>query len=49
MACRLVVCQHPARIRGFNCNRTLKVDNATCGHEAPCLDVAEQLPGAGGA
>jgi hypothetical protein len=49
VACRLVVCRHPARIRGFNCNRTLKVDNATCGHEAGCLDVAEQLPGAGGA
>ena len=49
VACRLVVCENPSRIPDFNCNKTYKVDDATCGHEAGCLDRPEQLPGAGGA
>jgi hypothetical protein len=50
VACRLVVCQHPAEISGFNCNRTYKQDDNTCVHDAPCLKGAVgQLPGAGGA
>jgi hypothetical protein len=50
VACRVVVCQHPASISQFNCNRTYKVDNAVCGHEAGCLKkpAVQQLPGAGG-
>jgi hypothetical protein len=50
VACRVIVCKHPASISDFNCNSTLKIDNATCGHEAGCLKpLVEQLPGAGGA
>ena len=49
VACRLVVCQHPAGIPEFNCNSTLKVDNTTCSHDNRCLKpLVEQLPGAGG-
>jgi hypothetical protein len=50
VACRLVICRHPAEIPGFNCNRTYKEDDNTCVHDAPCLkDAVRQLPGAGGA
>jgi hypothetical protein len=49
VACRLVVCENPSRIPDFNCNSTVKYDDATCGHEAGCLDKPEQLAGAGGA
>jgi hypothetical protein len=50
VACRVIVCKHPASISRFNCNRTLKIDNATCSHDAGCLKAkVEQLPGAGGA
>jgi hypothetical protein len=50
VVCRVVVCQHPASVAGFNCNSTFKVDDVTCPHNAGCLkDVVEQLPGAGGA
>jgi hypothetical protein len=50
VVCRVVVCRHPATVDGFNCNRTFKVDDATCRHGAGCLkDVVVQLPGAGGA
>jgi hypothetical protein len=49
VACRVVVCQHPASIPEFNCNRTYKVDNNVCAHEGGCLKPSvEQLPGAGG-
>jgi hypothetical protein len=50
VACRVVTCQHPATISRFNCNRTLKIDNAVCGHEAGCLKqpAVQQLPGGGG-
>jgi hypothetical protein len=49
VACRIVVCQHPAAISEFNCNHTYKVENAVCGQEGGCLKpVVEQLPGAGG-
>jgi hypothetical protein len=50
VACRVVVCQHPATIPGFHCNATLKEDNTTCTHDAPCLtDLVQQVPGEGGA
>ena len=49
VACRLVVCQNPADIAGFNCNGTVKFDDSTCGHEAGCLTYPEQLPTPGGA
>jgi hypothetical protein len=51
VACRVIVCKHPASISRFNCNSTLKIDNATCAHDAGCLKrpKVEQLPGAGGA
>jgi hypothetical protein len=49
VACRVVVCRHPASIPDFNCNRTYKVDNAVCAQEGGCLKPRlEQLPGAGG-
>ena len=49
VACRLIVCQNPSQIPGFNCNSSLKVDDTTCSHEAGCLDQAEQLGDGGGA
>jgi hypothetical protein len=48
VACRVIVCENPSHIPGFNCNHTFKTDDATCGHEAGCLDRAEQLGGSGG-
>lgn len=44
VVCRVVVCEHPATIAGANCNSTHKVNDKTCGHEAPCLtfDAQEQ-------
>jgi len=50
VVCRLVICQNPATVPGLNCNGTLMIDNAVCGHEAGCLEgLATQLPGGGGA
>jgi hypothetical protein len=50
VACRVVVCQHPANVPGFNCNRTYMEDDTTCVHDTACLrPVVQQLPGAGGA
>lgn len=40
IACRVVVCTNPATIPSFNCNATYAQDNATCGHEAGCLDYS---------
>ena len=49
VACRMVVCRHPAEIPSFNCNRTYKQDDRTCGHEAPCLTRSVvELPAGGG-
>lgn len=49
VVCRLVICQNPAKVAGFNCNGTEMVDNNTCSHEMDCLrDLAVQLPGDGG-
>ena len=36
VVCRVVTCKNPAKIDGFDCNRTRMVDNRTCGHEASC-------------
>jgi hypothetical protein len=50
VVCRLVICQNPATVPGLNCNGTLMIDNAVCGHEAGCLEgLAGALPGGGGA
>jgi hypothetical protein len=50
VVCRLVICLHPAKVAGLNCNPTEKVDDNTCTHEADCLKgLAVQLPGGGGA
>ena len=49
VVCRVVVCQNPASVAQFNCNATVKVENAVCGQDAGCLKpVLVQLPGAGG-
>jgi hypothetical protein len=37
VVCRVIVCEHPSSIPGIHCNDTLKVNDLTCGHEAPCL------------
>jgi hypothetical protein len=50
VVCRLVICENPATVAGLNCNGTRMVDNATCRHEAGCLEgLALVLPGGGGA
>ena len=50
VVCRVVTCEKPSRIASLNCNSTLMIDDAVCGHEAGCLEpVATQLPGSGGA
>ncbi|MCL2769813.1 MAG: hypothetical protein FWD42_06865 [Solirubrobacterales bacterium] len=49
VACRVIVCEHPATVPGFNCNATEKTDNTTCKHDANCLKplVSELLPQGG--
>jgi hypothetical protein len=50
VVCRVVTCEKPSRIPQLNCNSTLMIDDAVCGHEAGCLEpMATQLPGSGGA
>ena len=50
VVCRVVTCEKPSRIDALNCNATLMVDDAVCGHEAGCLEpMAVQLPESGGA
>jgi hypothetical protein len=50
VVCRVVTCEKPSKIDGLNCNATLMIDDAVCGHEAGCLEpMAIQLPGSGGA
>jgi hypothetical protein len=50
VVCRVVTCEKPSRIPSLNCNSTLMVDDAVCGHEAGCLEpMAVQQPGSGGA
>ncbi len=50
VVCRLVICQNPATVNGFNCNGTQMVDDNTCNHQAGCLEgLAQWLPGGGGA
>ncbi len=50
VVCRLVSCQNPASVPGFNCNGTLMVDDNTCSHEGSCLEgLAVRQPGGGGA
>jgi hypothetical protein len=50
VVCRVVTCENPARISELHCSAALAVDDAVCGHEAPCLEPAAlELVGAGGA
>ena len=50
VVCRVVTCEKPSRIPSLNCNSTLMIDDAVCGHEAGCLEpMAVQQPGSGGA
>jgi hypothetical protein len=52
VVCRVVVCQNPSTIDGFNCSATVAVDDNTCTHEAGCLTAGAPvvpLPAAGGA
>jgi methylamine utilization protein MauE len=50
VVCRVITCEKPSRIESLNCNSTLMIDDAVCGHEAGCLEpMAVQLPGSGGA
>jgi len=49
VVCRMILCENPARIPHLNCNASLAVDNAVCGHDVPCLEpAAVELAGAGG-
>jgi hypothetical protein len=49
VVCRMVLCENPSTIRHLNCNASLAVDDAVCGHDVPCLEPAPvQLTGAGG-
>jgi hypothetical protein len=50
VVCRMVVCTNPGQIAGLNCSSSVAVDDAVCGHEAPCLEPpALELVPAGGA
>jgi hypothetical protein len=50
VVCRVISCENPGTVPEFNCSTARMVDDATCAHEAPCLEPpAIQLPGAGGA
>ncbi len=50
VVCRVITCEKPSRIESLNCNATVMIDDAVCGHEAGCLEpMAVQLPGSGGA
>ncbi len=49
VVCRVVTCENPSRISELHCSAALAVDDAVCGHEAPCLEPqALELVGAGG-
>ena len=48
VVCRMVMCENPSTVSELNCSSSVAVDNAVCGHEAPCLGDAVQLAGAGG-
>ena len=44
VVCRMIVCENPSQIDGLNCNGSLAVDDATCGHDNPCLQPAPPAP-----
>jgi hypothetical protein len=49
VVCRMILCENPARVSELHCSAAIAIDDATCGHEAPCLEpAARQLVGAGG-
>jgi hypothetical protein len=48
--CRVVVCQNPATIDGFNCSSSVAVDNNVCSQSWGCLTpLVQQVPGDAGA
>ena len=50
VVCRVISCENPGTNPELNCGTSLMVDDATCTHEAPCLEPpAIQLAGSGGA
>ncbi|MGA9856673.1 MAG: MauE/DoxX family redox-associated membrane protein, partial [Solirubrobacteraceae bacterium] len=50
VVCRVITCENPGHLKGFGCSTAVMVDDATCPHEAPCLQpAAKQVGAAGGA
>lgn len=50
VVCRVVVCQNPGTIDGFNCSTSVAVDDSVCAQTASCLTpLVKQLPSDGGA
>ena len=50
VVCRVITCENPGTLKGFGCSTARMVDDATCPHEAPCLEPpAVQLGASGGA
>ena len=50
VVCRVITCENPGALKGFGCSTVRMVDDATCPHEAPCLEPpAVQLGASGGA
>jgi len=48
VVCRMVTCTNPSLIGELNCGASLSVDNAVCGHEAPCLEPRAYQPAPAG-
>lgn len=49
VVCRMITCRNPSEIEWLGCGDSLAVDDAVCGHDAPCLEpLAVELQGAGG-
>lgn len=49
VVCRVISCVNPCRLYPGVCSCSELVDNRTCSHEAPCLDIPEYTGlGAGG-
>jgi len=37
VVCRMVMCENPSTVPSLHCSASLAVDDAVCGHDAPCL------------
>ena len=48
VVCRVITCENPGELKGFGCSTARMVDDATCPHEAPCLEPAAAQVGASG-